>query len=194
MSSPRTPLALAILALLHQEPVHPYEMRRRMRERRLDHALKLRHSSLYTTVQRLQDAGLIEPTETSREGRWPERTVYALTDAGREEFQNWLRELISEPVREYPQFAGAVAFINHVTPDTAVELLKARASALETDIAATEGSLDKLLEMGLPRYLLLDADYLLTIRKAELAWVRSLTESAASGKLSWPLEGTSHDT
>ena len=57
-------------------------MRRRLAERGLDRLVKVRGGILYHTVQRLDEAGLVEPTETSREGRFPERTVYRLTEHG----------------------------------------------------------------------------------------------------------------
>src|SRR3954454_13480761 len=80
MSRPLTPLALAVLSLLNTEPMHPYEMRQRIRDYGIDHAVKVAPGSLYHTVERLAGQGLIEPVETTREGRRPERTVYAITE------------------------------------------------------------------------------------------------------------------
>ena len=79
---PHSLLALAVLALLFERPMHPYEMAATMRERHKEESIKLRYGSLYTVVETLQRDGLIEPHETSRDGRRPERTVYTLTDAG----------------------------------------------------------------------------------------------------------------
>src|ERR687885_1375759 len=107
----RTPLALAVLNLLHERSLHPYEMQQLMRERGHDQVIKLKGGSLYSTIERLTAAGLIEPMETSREGRRPERTVYALTEAGRDELLSWLRELVREPVKEDTQFAAGLSFI-----------------------------------------------------------------------------------
>src|SRR5579859_432845 len=123
----RTPLALAVLNLLDERPMHPYEMQQTIRERGLDFVLKLRSGSLYHAVERLVDAGLIEPVDTRREGRRPERTVYAITELGRDEFLAWLRELLAEPTPDYPPFASALAFLPHLCPDEAVRLLTHRA-------------------------------------------------------------------
>ena len=43
--------------------------------------IKLEGASVYDTGERLEHGGFIQPQETSREGRRPERTVYALTVA-----------------------------------------------------------------------------------------------------------------
>src|ERR1700758_3861337 len=107
---PRTPLALAVMNLLMEHPMHPYEMKAKMKERRHDQVIKLRGGSIYDTVERLEQGGFIQAQETSREGRRPEKTVYAITENGREEILAWLRELLAEPVNEYPQFGAALAF------------------------------------------------------------------------------------
>jgi len=108
---PRAPLALAIMNLLLERPMHPYEMKILMKQRGHDEVIKLKGGSIYDTVERLERGGFIESQETSREGRRPERTVYALTESGRDELRTWMREIVSEPAREFPQFAAALAFI-----------------------------------------------------------------------------------
>src|SRR3989442_15470756 len=108
---PKTGLALAVLTLLNERPMHPYEMKLLMEERGHEQVIKLKGGSLYDTVDRLEKLGFIESQETSREGRRPERTVYALTDVGRHEVKEWLRELVAVPVNEYPRFTAALAFL-----------------------------------------------------------------------------------
>ena len=65
-----------------------------------------------------------------REGQRPERTVYALTDAGRRELRDWLRELVEEPQHEYPHFVAALSLIAALPPDEVVELLGRRLERL----------------------------------------------------------------
>src|SRR5215831_7664198 len=103
------PLALAVLACLHERPMHPYEMAATMRERGKEHSIKLNYGSLYTVVDNLTKHGLIEAIEARREGRCPERTVYQLADAGRAELDDWMSELLALPVKEYPQFEAALS-------------------------------------------------------------------------------------
>ena len=180
----RTPLALAALNLLNERPMHPYEMQQTIHERGLDFALKLRSGSLYHTVERLVDAGLIEPVDTRREGRRPERTVYAVTERGRDEFLAWLRELLAEPRRDYPPVAAALAFLPHVCPDDAVRLLTHRALVLEAEIAAADLTMHGLHDReGLARLHMLEVDYVLDLRQAELDWVRQLIRQIKDGSL-----------
>ena len=66
---------LMVLVLLAEAPMHPYEMQRLMQWRGKDQVVRVQRGSLYPAVERLMRAGLIEPLETEREGRRPERTV-----------------------------------------------------------------------------------------------------------------------
>ena len=102
-------LALSLLTLLTERPMYPYEMAATLRERGKDQAIKINWGSLYTVVQNMEKYGFIEAVEVVREGRQPERTTYQITDAGRAELKDWLRELLSVPEREYTRFEAALA-------------------------------------------------------------------------------------
>jgi DNA-binding PadR family transcriptional regulator len=183
---PRTPLALAVLELLHEKPMHPYEMQQFIRERGLSGVIKLKAGSLYSTVERLAAAGLIDPGEPSREGKRPERTVYTLTEAGQDELQTWMRDLISAPVQEYPWFGATLAFIAMIAPDETAHLLEYRAVALEASIASADTIIREMERLNLPRVFGVEAEYGLAMQRAELAWVRGLIDDIRTGRLEWP--------
>jgi len=178
------PLALAVLALLYERPMHPYEMVSTMRERGKHESVRLRYSSLYSVVSALEREGLIVPRETVREGRRPERTIYEITDAGREEFLTWLRELVREPVKEYTQFAAGLSFLPALPPEEAIALLKERVRLLEKETEEMRSRLDAAMEqLNLPRLFLIESEHELTLREAELGWVRGIVEEIEAGKL-----------
>ncbi len=104
------PLALAVLVCLSERPMHPYEVATTLRQRVKERSVKLNFGALYGVVESLAKRGLIEPKETGRAGRMPERTIYQLTDAGRIESNDWLAELLSTPTIEYPQFVAGLSF------------------------------------------------------------------------------------
>ena len=74
-----SPLALSILQLLDERPMHPYELAATMRERHQDEFIRLNFGSLYHTVDMLERNGWILPLEREKEGRRPERTVFRLS-------------------------------------------------------------------------------------------------------------------
>jgi DNA-binding PadR family transcriptional regulator len=178
------PLALAVMALLYERPMHPYEMVTLMRERGKHESVRLRYSSLYSVVSALEREGLIELKETVREGRRPERTVYEITSEGSEEFLAWLRELLREPVKEYTQFAAGLSFLPGLLPEEAIALLKERVRLLEQETGEMRSRLDDAIErFKLPRLFLVESEHELMLREAELEWVRTLVEEIESGAL-----------
>jgi len=178
------PLALAVMAFLYERPMHAYEMVTLMRERGKHESVRLRYSSLYSVVSALEREGLIVPRETVRKGRRPERTVYEITGAGRDEFLTWLRELLREPVKEFTQFAAGLSFLAALPPEEAVALLKERVRRLDVETGEMRSRLDAAMEqLNLPRLFLVEAEHELMLREAELGWVRGLVEEIETGAL-----------
>lgn len=177
------PLALAVMALLFERPMHPYEMVRVLRERRKHESIKLAYGSLYSVVRALAREGLILAERRTRDGRRPERTVYSLTDAGRSELFGRLRELVGEPAKEYTRFAAGLSFVALLAPPEAAALLGARARLLEREIGEGRSRMGALLEGGLPRLLLVEEEHGLVLREAELGWVRNLAREISDETL-----------
>lgn len=177
-----SPLALAVLAQLAEGPMHPYEIAAMLRSRGKEHSIKLNYGSLYTVVDNLAKHGLIEAVEARREGRRPERTVYRLTEAGQAELDDWMTELLSAPVKEYPQFEAALSLLPVLGPDQVLDSLRQRVSILEKTIDDERAQLTGLLTV-LPRLVLLETEYSLRMREAELDWVRGLVGELEEGSL-----------
>jgi DNA-binding PadR family transcriptional regulator len=134
------PLALAVMVLLFEQPMHPYEMATTLKQRHKHDSIKIRFGSLYTVIHALVAEGLIAPRETVREGRRPERTVYELTPAGQAEMRDWQRALIGEPVKEYTHFEAGLCLLGALPPGEAIELLRRRQAKLEGDHREMRGA------------------------------------------------------
>lgn len=180
-----TPLLLSVLVLLWEAPMHPYQMQRTMRERGKDLVTDVKPGSIYHAVQRLEKAGLAEAMETTRAGKRPERTTYRITDDGRETCETWLSGMLARPKAEQPEFAAALAAIALLLPGPARKVLDERLVHLEGQISSLETSLRESVELGLPRIVLVEVEYVLALRKAEAAWVRELIEDLAKKRLHW---------
>jgi DNA-binding PadR family transcriptional regulator len=129
------PLALAVLALLTERPTHPYDMGRTMRERNKEASIKLNYGSLYSVLEQLLRAGFVARRETLRDTARPERTIYEITDAGRDELLDWMSELVSTPAKEFRAFEAALALLGVLLPEEAVRLLTMRRQRLDARIA-----------------------------------------------------------
>ncbi len=181
----RSPLALAILALLYEAPMHPYRMQQLIRERGKDKVINVqRRGSLYQTIGQLERAKLIRVRETIREQNRPDRTIYELTDAGFQTARTWLREILSTPSLEFPEFPAAVSFLPLLPPDDVLRQMEIREAALVEQLAAIEDEL-RSLDGVLPRLFLLEEELMRATLVAELQWVRSLIDDLRSEVLTW---------
>jgi DNA-binding PadR family transcriptional regulator len=182
MSFKRTnPLALAVLALLSERPMHPYEMAQTMRERHQEEVIKLNYGSLYTVVESLQKHELITASATQKAGNRPERTVYAVTDAGTEELHDWLRELIAVPAKEYPRFEAGISLVGLLHPDDALTVVDRREQAVGEQIVALAALVEQLKTMGLPQLAWIELDYRMAMLRAERAWLTWFATATRKG-------------
>jgi DNA-binding PadR family transcriptional regulator len=129
------------------------------------------------------NATLIAAQETERSGRLPERTVYGLTKAGRIEMHDWLTDLISTPVRDYPAFQAALSFLPALPPADVAALLAERAQRLETELAQARAVRELVEKRRLPRLFWVEAEFGMVLREAELGYVRELIRDIGSGAL-----------
>lgn len=181
----RSPLALAVLALLHESPMHPYRMQRLIKDRGKDQVINVaQRATLYQTISQLLRAGLIAFWETERQEGFPERTVYKVTEKGHETAVAWLREMLASPTQEFPEFPAAVSLLPLLPPDDALAQLEQRAEKLSGQIAAIDAEA-QTVGQTLPRLFLLEAEYKRTVLDAELTWVQGVIDDLRGGRLNW---------
>jgi DNA-binding PadR family transcriptional regulator len=190
-SRPSNPLALAVLALLFERPMHPYEMAATLKERHKEESIKLRYGSLYTVIDALVKRGDVIARATSREGNRPERTVYELTPSGLDELRDWMRDLLRHPAKEFTQFEAGLSLLPVLPPEEAVSLLRDRALHLSGKVWQMEGQLAELAqhEIGamtkqdlpgplarqkFPPLFVVESEFRLAMVRAELVFVNEL--------------------
>lgn len=173
-------LALAVLTAVVQRPMHPYEMASVLRARGKDQDMPIKWGSLYTVVRNLDKHGFLEAVESGRQGGRPERTVYRITEAGRQEADDWTRELLSTPEREPSAFEAGLSVMGGLGPDEVTSLLRRRLELLENQIAADRPALEE--ERGqVLRLFLVESEYALAMLEAQAAWVRELLAELTEG-------------
>lgn len=180
-----SPLALSILQLLDERPMHPYEMASTMRDRHMDMFIRLNFGTLYHTVDALEGQGWIVPVEREKAGRRPERTIYKLSASGHEALIRTLGELLKTPVREYPHFAAGLMFMHHLNAADAASHLNERATALDAHVSKLDHILAELRDRGLTRLSLIELEHKIAMLDAERRWVRKLEREITEGKLEW---------
>jgi DNA-binding PadR family transcriptional regulator len=181
----RSPLALAILGLLEDGPLHPYGMQQLIRRWGKDEVINVgQRATLYKMINRLCEAGLIKPAGTTRDHSYPERTSYELTEVGRETRQQWMSEVLSTPRSEFPEFPAGLSFLPLLTPESTRELLVTRRDKLVQRLAERD-ALIAGVGFSLPRATMLETEYLHVLTEAEVRWLDSVIAGLGDGSITW---------
>jgi DNA-binding PadR family transcriptional regulator len=180
-----SPLALSVLELLDERPMHPYELASTMRERHHDEFIRLNFGTLYHTVEMLERTGMIASGEREKEGRRPERTVYRLTEPGRELLVKVVSDIVARPTREYVNFAAGLMFMHRLDAPQAAQLLTERVTALGATAEKLTKIMGELHAGGVTRLALIELEHKIAMLKAERDWVRKLEREITEGTLEW---------
>jgi DNA-binding PadR family transcriptional regulator len=180
-------LGLLILWQLVAGPNHAYGLQKLFTSQGKDRVVNLRsRANLQQAIKRLQRLGLVEVHETVRSEGYPDRIVYAITDAGRDAARVWLREMLAQTTGEYPDFLAAVSVLFGLEPDDARSQLERRAARLAETLAETEAELQG--NPDLPRLFLLEEEYRKAILIAQLSWLHNVIDDLQTCRLTWTEE------
>jgi DNA-binding PadR family transcriptional regulator len=179
-----SPLGLIVLWLLVEGPKHVYRMQKLIESQGKDRVVNVRsRASLYQTVERLVRLGLVEVHGTRQSESHPDRTLYTITERGREVARLWLRQMLHTTEGEFPEFITAISMLFGLDPEDARAQLEVRASNLEAELAETVSELSD--NPDLPRLFLLEEEYRRSVLEAELAWIGGVVEDLRTGRLTW---------
>ena len=179
-----TPLGVAVLALLSEGDMHPYEMIRLMHFRRDDRLVTITNGTVYHTVARLERAGLVSEVGVDRDGNRPERTTYTQTDAGAAAVVEWVRRELPRVDRPI-EFRVALAEVHGIDREEAVELLRARRTALADALESLAAGRRHALEKGVPEQYLIEVGREEALLHAELAWMDATLPRITDPDFAW---------
>jgi len=160
-------------------------MQRLLKEWGKDQVINVgQRSSLYKTIGRLNESGLIAVRQTERDQQYPERTVYELTAEGRDYALTSLVEMLANRRNEFPTFPAALSFAMLLGPSGLLSALRERRGALSSAVGELRAALAEYAS-AVPRVALLETEYQLATTEAELRWVEQITDELAAGSLTW---------
>lgn len=179
-----TPLGVMVLALLAEGDMHPYEMIRLMRARKDDRLVAITNGTLYHTVARLEKAGLLAEVGVDREGNRPERTTYAVTNAGTRAVREWIRrELVR--VDRPAEVRIALAEAHNLERSEVVALLGERRTALAALRDLHESGLRGAVAKGVPHQYLIELEREGALLRTDLDWLDRLIARLDGEEFPW---------
>lgn len=187
--STRSNLPSVILALLAGEPMHPYRIQQVLRQRLKDEVANVgQRAGIYQAIRRLERDKMVQAHSVGRDEKYPERTVYELTDSGRKHVIAWLKQGLTTPQQEYPEFPAVLSFLDQLTPAEARTALEGRVAALDAEEQRMTAKFEEWNAIPLPRLFLLEKEYLMAVTRAERDWLVELVSALTNGELSWTPE------
>ena len=116
---------LAILGLLNEKPMHGYQINQEIKERQMDHWAKIALPSIYSTLTKLEESGMVR-METEKVGKMPERRVYSITSKGKTMLADLVEEFLMCKAEPNVPFYLGVAFICGLSKDRVLSALNKR--------------------------------------------------------------------
>jgi len=178
-------VAVLVLGLLHEQPMHPYQAYQALVERGDARLVRVNAGAVYHGIERLERDGLVDVVGTDREGGRPERTTYRVTDAGRAALTARLRSLLGDDHPPYPLFSVGLAEAHELPVDVVVHELRRRREREETRRSELQARYDEAHGHGLPRRYALDVERDLAIMAAEIAWLDGAIADLEPDSLDW---------
>jgi DNA-binding PadR family transcriptional regulator len=173
---------LVILGFLRGRPLYGYEIKQ-MIERVMGDWTDIAFGSIYYALGKLAEEGFVEKVGTEQEGGRPSRTVYQITDAGREEFLRLLREVWDNVERQTFDFDIGLSFISALPIDEVKGYLRKRITHLEHVLQYLDAhQAERLADGHVPGYLAsaVFGHHRLHLQ-AELDWTQELLQNVEQG-------------
>jgi DNA-binding PadR family transcriptional regulator len=174
---------LVILGLLRDQPLHGYEIKQIIEEHMGDWT-SIAFGSIYFALGKLSEEGLIEMAVTEKKGNRPSRSVYQITESGRSEFLRLLKEVWSEPERQYFAIDVGLAFLNALPTEEIKGYLHKQVSQLEANLQYLDShQQEEMSQTNIPKSAVLIFEHSRAHLTAELSWTKEVLKKIEQGKL-----------
>ncbi len=178
---------IALLAILAARPMHGYEVRQTLEKRQMHRWVNIQYGSIYRGLQQLSREGLLAETGEERAGKRPTRTIYHITDAGREALKDLLRQAWQEPEISAHAVDLALSVQLQMPKEEVLALMKARLKLLdelELALQTSRAEVEQHLKQRPPAVQHTAADVLYhrqLLLEAERRWTAHIMERLQAG-------------
>lgn len=124
-------ISTLILGVLYEKERNPYEITKMLKELKLRKWFNIADSTVYATINNLKKQNLIRG-ETSKVGRFPEKTIYQITAEGEFELHNTISMYLERNDPDGAKFDIAILLLHHLSRDEVLQKLKIKLENLES--------------------------------------------------------------
>jgi DNA-binding PadR family transcriptional regulator len=173
---------LVILGFLRERPLYGYELKSIIEEHMGDWT-NIAFGSIYFALAKLADEGFIEKVATEQAGNRPSRSIYQITDSGREEFLRLLRQVWQNFERQFFAFDIGIFFMEVLPQEEIMGYLKNRVTQLEMILSyLDEHQSEEVAREEVPALATAIFDHTRVHMQAELAWTQEVLAKVESSE------------
>ncbi|MGG0278023.1 PadR family transcriptional regulator [Bacillus rhizoplanae] len=176
-------MKLVILGLLLEGEKHPYEVQHIMKERQMDCYIKYAKGSLYYAFEQLEKQEAIAVTHIIRDTNRPDKTIYHITEKGKELFHTLLLEQFQAKNHIYKPIYTGLSFSHFGDNQCIVPILKKKIEETQAFITTMQ-SIYINNKASIPRAQLYILANVIDHASVEFRWLKQLYKDALEGKLS----------
>ena len=107
---------LIVLGMIKKKPQSAYELQKNIEYRNISRWVKISTPSIYKKVIKLEEKGYLI-SETQKNGKMPEKTIYSLTKSGEEKFLSLMEENADKVVNIFLDFNAVIMNMDMVSDD-----------------------------------------------------------------------------
>lgn len=168
--------ATMLLGLIYEKPLNAYEIIKHLNYMNVKWWFNIADSTVYSTLKALEKKEYIIGT-TEKVGNMPDRTVYSLSEKGKDEFISTLKASILQFNYDTNIFSIAAFFLNTFTPEEQQKLLQERLTVLQKYRTGIEKQVNPLWENEVSATHSANVKRMIDLVDAEITGINRLLES-----------------
>ncbi|WP_158221257.1 MULTISPECIES: PadR family transcriptional regulator [Salimicrobium] len=124
-------MQILILGLLRETPRHPYEMKMIMKQQHWDRLFPVTEGNLYHNIKRAAERGNIKAIKQEQVEKRPSRTVYEITEQGKEELSDRILHAFLDQKMEINTIYPALLFVRYSNRNSVAEAVRKWIESIE---------------------------------------------------------------
>jgi len=173
---------LYILGVLHRGDFHPYEIKRRLNQAMIECFTDADTGTLYYAVRQLAAEGMVKAVAQERVARGGLRTVYRITQKGKQRFQELLHQQFAEGGGIAESLYGPMLFLHLADLSIVAEALRTRLGKVNGRLSEIRG-LGKKWGKSLPSGSRLLMEHMVEQCRLDLRWMNAVIKEIEDGRV-----------
>ncbi|MBD5521639.1 MAG: PadR family transcriptional regulator [Lachnospiraceae bacterium] len=165
--------ATLLLGIINEEPRNAYEITKMLAYMNIKWWFNIADSTVYTTLKNLEKRGLIEGS-IERVGNMPDRTIYSLTEKGKNALKETIRNSILQFNYDTNIFTIAAFIMDILETEEKKELLEKRLNILQSYLAGISKQDNEAWKQEVSAFHVANVKRMIDIVNAEISGTKRL--------------------